>query len=325
MKQSLHSSSWKCLFVAVTLCIASSAYSQEDERNNTEAGITVGPMVFLGDLGGHAGKGTTFIKDYNMNTTKLAIGGFYAAYPVQWLGFRLSLNYGSIEGNDQDIKPKGGDEETRLARNLNFQSKILEGTVMAEFYPTVFLEEDPDDVTARLRPYGVLGLGVFHFNPQGSYRNPVTGEQVWVDLAPLHTEGQGFPEYPDRKPYKLTQLNIPMGVGIKYFLSDNVNLSFEIVHRKTFTDYIDDVSTRFVDPALFYKYLSPTQAPIAAAMSNKSPLAGVAGSGYNTNNKRGDATQNDAYFTAQFKLGIRIGGRTSDRWRNSTHCPLLRF
>ena len=85
------------------------------------------------------------------------------------------------------------------------------------------------------------------------------------------------------------------------------------------------MSTRFVDPALFYKYLSPTQAPIAAAMSNKSPLAGVAGSGYNTNNKRGDATQNDAYFTAQFKLGIRIGGRTSDRWRNSTHCPLLRF
>jgi len=194
---------------------------------------------------------------------------------------------------------------------------------MAEVYPTVFLEEEPDDVTARLRPYGVIGLGLFHFNPQGSYRNQY-GDVSWVDLQPLHTEGQGFPEYPDRKPYKLTQMNIPIGVGIKYFLSENLNLSFEIVHRKTFTDYIDDVSTRYVDPTLFAKYLSPSQAAIAVAMSNKS-AQGYNTPGYGTNAKRGDPTQNDAYFTAQFRLGIRIGGRSETRWRNSTHCPLLRF
>lgn len=326
MKQRVHSLSWKCFFVlAVTLCLYSSSYAQEDEQKTTEMGLTVGPMVFLGDLGGHAGKGTTFIKDYNMNTTKLAFGVYGAVYPAPWLGFRLSLNYGSIEGSDNTITPKGGDEVTRLNRNLDFQSKIIEGTLMAEFYPTVFLEDDPDDVAGRLRPYGVLGLGMFHFNPQGSYHDPATGDTYWVDLQPLHTEGQGFPEYPDRKVYKLTQMNIPMGVGIKYFLSDNVNLSFEIIHRKTFTDYIDDVSTAYVDPSLFYKYLSPSQAPIAAAMANKSPLNGTAGSGYNPGNKRGDPTQNDAYFTAQFKLGIRLGGGKAQRWRNSTHCPLIRF
>ncbi|HMI61194.1 MAG TPA: hypothetical protein VK518_09805 [Puia sp.] len=324
MKQSLHSLSWKCLFVlAATLCLSSSIYSQEEARNNTEIGLTLGPMVFLGDLGGHAGKGTTFIKDYNMTTTKLAVGAYVAAYPMQWLGFRLSLNYGAIEGADNEIKPKGGDEESRLARNLDFRSNILEGTVMAEFYPTVFLEEDPEDITARLRPYGVLGLGFFHFKPQGSYKAP-NGDTYWVDLQPLHTEGQGFPEYPDRKNYKLTQLNIPMGVGIKYFISENVNVAFEIIHRKTFTDYIDDVSTKYVDPSLFYKYLSATQAPIAAAMANKTPVAQQA-QGYRPGNKRGDPNQNDAYFTAQFKLGIRLGGNSSSRWRNSTHCPLLRF
>jgi hypothetical protein len=281
-------------------------------------------MVFLGDLGGHAGKGTTFIKDYNMNTTKLAFGAYFTAYPAQWLGFRFSLNYGSLEGSDQTIKPKGGDEETRLARNLDFQSKIIEGTVMAEVYPTVFLEDEPDDVTARIRPYGVIGLGLFHFNPQGSYHDPNTGDTYWVNLQQLHTEGEGFAEYPDRKNYKLTQLNIPIGVGVKYFLSENLNISFEIVHRKTFTDYIDDVSTKYIDPSLFYKYLSPQLAPIAVAMSNKA-AQGYSTPGYGVKSKRGDPTQNDAYFTAQFKLGIRIGGRTSDRWRNSTHCPLLRF
>ncbi|HEY6899078.1 MAG TPA: hypothetical protein VI233_00485 [Puia sp.] len=286
-------------------------------------GFTVGPMVFLGDLGGHAGKGTTFIKDYNMATTKLAFGAYIAAYPMQWLGFRGSLTYSSIEGADNEIKPKGGFETARYNRNLDFRSKILEGTVMAEFYPTVFLEEDPEDVTARLRPYGLLGLGFFHFNPQGSYKSP-NGDTYWVDLAPLHTEGQGFPEYPDRKPYKLTQLNIPIGVGIKYFISENLNVSFEIVHRKTFTDYIDDVSTKYVDPSLFYAHLSATQAPIAAAMANKT-AANIQPLGYRPGNKRGDPSQNDAYFTAQFKIGFRLGGSSASRWRNSTHCPLLRF
>jgi hypothetical protein len=325
MKQSVHSLSWKCLFVlAVTLCLYSTGYSQEDEKNTTELGLTVGPMVFLGDLGGHAGKGTTFIKDYNMNTTKLAIGGYYAAYPAPFLGFRFSFNYGNIEGSDADIKADGGDEVSRLGRNLDFRSTILEGTVMGEFYPTVFLEDDPDDMQGRLRPYGVLGLGLFHFNPQGSYHDPATGDTYWVDLRPLHTEGEGFAEYPDRKEYSLTQLNIPMGVGIKYFLSDNVNISFEIIHRKTFTDYIDDVSTKYIDPSLFYKYLSPTLAPIAAAMSNKS-VGGYSNPDYTTGSKRGDASQNDAYFTAQFKLGIRLGGGKAERWRNSTHCPLIRF
>ena len=314
----------KCLFLLVmTLSLDLSSYCQDELKNTTEAGFTIGPMVFLGDLGGHVGKGTTFIKDYNMNQTKIAIGAFLTAYPAQWLGFRFSLNYGKVEGNDGDISSKGGWEEARKVRNLNFRSKILEGSVMAEFYPTVFLEEDPEDVTARLRPYGVIGLGAFHFNPQGSYRNQY-GDQVWVDLKPLHTEGEGWAEYPDRKNYSLTQLNIPIGAGIKYFFSESLNVSFEIIHRKTFTDYIDDVSTRYVDPTLFDKYLSPSQAAIAKAISNKSAQ------GYNTPNygkdmKRGDPNQKDAYFTAQFKIAFRINGGSEQRWRNSTHCPLLRF
>lgn len=325
MKQSLHSLLWKCLFLlVVTLSMHFPSYSQDELKNTTEAGFTVGPMVFLGDLGGHAGRGTTFIKDYNMGTTKLAFGAYATVYPAPWLGFRLSLNYGSIAGDDAIIKGKGGDEETRLARNLDFRSKILEGTLMAEFYPTVFLEEDAEDVAGRLRPYGVIGLGVFHFNPQGSYKD-ANGDITWVDLKPLHTEGEGFPEYPARKNYSLTQLNIPMGVGIKYYFSENVNVSFEIIHRKTFTDYIDDVSTTFIDPSLFDKYLSPAQAKIAKYMANKSPLRNTPGAGYQPGNKRGDPKQNDAYFTAGFKIGFRINGGSAERWRNSTHCPLLRF
>jgi hypothetical protein len=91
-----------------------------------------------------------------------------------------------------------------------------------------------------------------------------------------------------------------------------------------FTDYLDDVSTTYVDPTLFATHLPAAQAAQALAISNKS-AQGYSTAGYQSSDKRGTSTNNDAYFTAGFKLGIRIGGGSSERWRNSTHCPLLRF
>jgi len=197
---------------------------------------------------------------------------------------------------------------------------ILEGTAMVEFYPTVFLEDDPEDVAGRLRPYGVLGLGFYHFNPQGSLEQG--GNEVWYDLRPLHTEGEGW--IPGKKEYSLTQLNIPMGGGIKYFFSEDVNVSFEIIYRKLFTDYLDDVSSTYIDPTLFSQHLDPTTAALAVKLSNKA-ANGYNTPGYEPGDKRGTPSNNDAYFTMGFKLGIRLGGGRSERWRNSTHCPLLRF
>jgi hypothetical protein len=326
MKQGLHSLLWKCFFLAtLLLALNFTSYSQLSSGTYYEAGITVGPMGYLGDLGGNFGKGTTFVKDYNIPETHLSYGAYITAHPAEWFGIRLALNLGNVSGDDAKTTGKGGEEETRRNRNLDFKSHITEGFLAAEIYPTVFLENDPTDIRGRLRPYGIIGVGVFHFNPQGLYTDSATGAQSWVYLRPLHTEGEGFAEYPNRKEYSLTQLNIPMGVGIKYYLNENVNISFEIVHRKLFTDYLDDVSTTFIDPNLFYKYLSPAQATIAVEMSNKSPLRNVPGSGYQPGDKRGDPSQNDSYFTTSFKIGIRLGSGSDRQWRNSTRCPVLRF
>jgi len=325
MKQRLHSLLRKCFVILVTfLTFHFTSYSQLAVGNYFEAGLSVGPMVFMGDLGGHFGRGTTFLKDYNMKATKLSYGAYLTAHPSELIGFRLGLTYGQIEGDDAYITPKGGLETARKNRNLDFRSQIVEGYIGAEIYPTVLLEDDPTSLTGRLRPYGVIGVGVFHFNPQGTYIDPNTGATTWVYLRPLHTEGEGFPEYPDRKMYSLTQINIPMGVGLKYYVNESLNISFELLYRKTFTDYIDDVSTTYIDPSLFDKYLSPGDALIAKAIYNKSPLrSNTPGADYAPGAKRGDPTQKDAYFTAAFKVGFRFGeGR---EWRNSTHCPLLRF
>jgi hypothetical protein len=319
MKQNLRSSVWRCY--AVTLLFLSSYFTslaQTESSSFFEAGITIGPSNFLGDLGGHMGKGTTFLKDNNIPLTKLMLGAFLTYQPNEWLGFRLSGNYGRLEGDDAIIKGKGGMEETRKIRNSNFRSKLYEGTLMLELYPTVFFEYDETDIYHKLRPYGVIGVGVFNFNPQGT--DPLNGQ--WVNLKQLHTEGQGFAEFPERKDYKLTQMNIPMGVGLKYFLSESVNLSLEIIHRKTFTDYIDDVSTTYVDPQLFYYYMPIAQAQLAERMANKTGLQAGSTTVYYPGDKRGTATNNDSYYSVQFKLGFKLGSNRDNRWRNSTSCPI---
>ena len=57
-----------------------------------------------------------------------------------------------------------------------------------------------------------IGIGAFHFNPERRiYFRRVT--KTWVELKPFRLEGQGMAEYPDRKPYNLTQMMIPMGGG----------------------------------------------------------------------------------------------------------------
>ncbi len=319
MKQKLHSFVWKC-FVASLLILSGylPSYSQYSENTSFfEAGITVGPSNFLGDLGGNYGKGTTFLKDNNIQMTKLMFGAYLSYHPSEWLGFRLAGNIGSIEGDDAIIKGKGGLEEARSRRNSNFKSKIQEVILVAEIYPSVFFEYEPGDTYHKIRPYGIIGVGGFHFNPQGT--DPTTGNLV--NLKPLHTEGQGFSQYPDRKEYKLTQLNIPMGVGVKYFASETVSLSLEVIHRKTFTDYIDDVSRDYIDPSLFYNNLPLAQAQMAERLANKSGNGNTAGQFF-PGQKRGTPTNNDAYFSVGFKLGFRLNTNSDKRWRNSTRCPV---
>ncbi len=304
----------KCTLLLLTLFLSIRSYGQSDARI-VEAGFTLAPSNLLGDLGGNSGKGKPFLKDNNFSMTRLMAGAHISYHPAEWYALRLSVNYGSIAGDDGVITGKGGLEEARRVRNLDFRSKIAEAYVAGEFYPTTFFEDDPSQRTHKFRPYGVAGIGVFHFNPQG--KDPATGK--WVNLKDLHTEGQGFPELPNRKNYSLTQVNIPIGIGVKYFLNERVSLGFEVLSRKTFTDYIDDVSTTYIDNNLFYKNLPLNVAVVANRMYDKS----VSAANRNAGEKRGTSSHNDSYYSAGFKLNIALGEIGSSF--ASMRCPKLRL
>ena len=145
------------------------------------------------------------------------------------LAVRTGLVQASVEGNDKTNDP------LLQFRNLSFQSKITEGSLLLEY-------TFADLQNKRLSPYLFAGLALYHFNP---YAFDTLGNKVY--LKPLSTEGQGLSQYPDRKPYKLTQFAIPFGGGIKFRVNYNTVIGYEIGLRKLFTDHLDDVSATYVD------------------------------------------------------------------------------
>jgi hypothetical protein len=332
MKNRLRYFTGRCIAVLLLLTVLSTpSHSQAlifgNEKFKVETGLVFGPSFFLGDMGGNIGKGSRFVKDLNFELTKLMKGAFITVYPNDWIGLRLNAHYTYLEGTDNIINTKGVDELWRKQRNLDFRSDVWELQLGAEIYPIMFFKRNDEDYQPRLRPYGFLGGGIFKFNPQGSLTD-ANGKVTWHDLHPLRTEGQGMKEYPNKKEYSLTQFNIPMGLGLKYFVSDRVNFSTEVLYRKSFTDYIDDVSTTYIDPNYFANYMSAGQASIARQIHDKTigiVLPGI--TRYQPGDQRGNPKQDDAYFTLVFKFGVRLGPIYESRYaRNAarqTRCPAL--
>ncbi len=326
MKSTIPNLVGKTLLVVLCTFLYTKSFSQHlmfgGDKLKIEAGLNFGPTFFLGDLGGHAGYGTKFIKDVNLPLTKLMKGAFVSVYPNDWLGIRVAGQYTYVEGRDDIINTKGVNELWRKQRNLDFKSNMWEAYTAVEIYPTMLFKKY-DDYDPLIKPYVFLGVGVFHFDPMGSLTD-ANGNTTWYKLQPLHTEGEGFPQYPDRKPYKLTQVNIPLGGGLKIRLSDRVNTGLELLYRKTFTDYLDDVSTKYIDPNYFYTNLSPADAAIAAKIADKT--VGIVTPGVNRyppGTQRGNSNNMDAYFSFLVKLGVRFGYSSSEERRSArqTRCP----
>lgn len=304
------------VLIAVLFFTSFSAYSQSATYDKVEAGVGLGPLFFLGDLGGNLGRGTTFVKDINFPVTNISKGFFLNVAPAEWIGLRFAFNTGKLEGADSLINEKGGLEAYRKVRNLHFRSPLTEAYGAVEIYPTVFFEQY-EGLAKKFRPYGLIGIGVFKFKPQALYYSP-NGTTRWVDLQPLRTEGEGMQEYPQRLQYSLTQLEIPMGFGAKYYLSNRVFVGFEILHRKTFTDYIDDVSTDYINPDSFDRYLTPENAAVAKQVYYR---------GYSSTSRpdngeqRGQPKHNDGFFSSLVRLGWRLPHEASWPTHEQMRCP----
>jgi hypothetical protein len=273
-----------------------------------ELGGSFGAMNCLTDIGGKRGLGKKGTKDLNMGNTTTNGSVYLSATWRDAIALRLEGTFGNVQAHDSILKDVAATTNGRYERNLHFRSKITEVSLIAEFHPLfIFINWPSYDVDPpRISPYIAAGAGIFSFNPQAKNRN---GQ--WVDLQPLSLEGQGFPQYPNRKPYKLTQTNFIVGMGIRYELSPTFNLRAEFLHRILKTDYLDDVSTRYIDNQYFAANgFSGNQLRDALDLASNDRLnpGGPTGKFRKTEGGiRGDPTNNDSYFTFNIKLGISIG------------------
>lgn len=267
-----------------------------------ELGVHAGAMNCLTDLGGTKGEGKGFVKDLNLPYTKFTAGASAALLHRSTLGARLEFNAGTISASDAILK---GDESVaryRYRRNLHFRSKIREIMLIGEWHPMpLFSSPAHKGSPSVLSPYLLAGVGWFHFNPQ----TLLSG--AWIDLQPLRTEGQGFPEYPGRRPYRRSRLHVPTGVGIRYEASANMSFRLEFLHRFTGTDYLDDVSTTYIQPALFSKYLSSQNAELAQQLNNRHLDLNPGNSKSFNGAIRGSNKRNDTYFSVVLKISVILG------------------
>ena len=293
-----------CLLVGQLLCCTLqgqyyfSANNRPEPDLMWEAGIAAGAMNCLTDIGGNYGTGKKFITDINLNQTQPCGSLFVSATWQSTYALRLSATTGHLKGSDAVLENSTGAARNRYLRNLHFRTGIFELAVTAECHllPILF----PNRGLPVLSPYLLGGIGFFHYNPQALLNTR------WIDLRPLHTEGQTFKEYPQRNEYSTISWCIPAGGGIKYDVSRLVNCRIELVYRFTGTDYLDDVSEQYINPALYAKYLSPAATVMAIALADRS--AELAGGIQNKQNSiRGNPANKDAWFSCTFAVSIALG------------------
>ena len=266
-----------------------------------EFGGSIGAMNCLTDIGGRKGIGKKFIKDLNFGKTQ-ACGSFYIAANYKYaFAVRAEVTIGKIAADDKVLESVKSTTFGRYERNLNFRSSISEFMLAGEFHPLfIFMPKDDDEWTPPMfSPYLLAGVGLFHFNPQANLNGK------WVDLQPLNTEGQGFSKYPDRTPYKLNQISIPLGIGVRYELGSMFFVRGEFVYRKTSTDYLDDVSTDYVDPQIYDTYPSAkrnTALLLYARQKELDPTYVVT-----EGDQRGNPKNNDSYMSFNLKIGYILG------------------
>lgn len=247
-----------------------------------------------------AGGGMNYLGDLNDQSTFGEVHPGFGAGVRCRLDNRWSVRFGGAYGT------VSASEDWLAMRNLSFRSRIVEGSLLAEFN---FRPYGPGATESQWTPYIFGGVAVFHFGPEALY-TAADGTTSWVALQPLCTEGQGTRAYPDRRSYPLTQLAMPFGVGVRWRLGKNFSVTAEYGFRKTWTDYLDDVSTTYVGADL----LSAEYGAVSAALADRSATPNAVGI------KRGDDSLDDWYSYFNLSLGVNLnmlfGWMRSKRCRN---------
>lgn len=281
-------------------------------------GGSVGIMNYFGDLNPLAQYVST-----DLRKTRPTISVNVARKLGPRWSVRLEGRWGRITANDfQAADPDDERHRYRYIRNTHFRNDVFELGIMATYdlRPSRFVYYKRMNYT----PYLLIGIAGFYHNPKAKtpvdYEGP-EGAGQWVALRPLKTEGQGITRSVSSrggeagelysKPYSLFQPAIPLGAGVRFKLTDRMDLSFEVVYRMLFTDFLDDVSGNYANPADLQREVGE----LSPLMANRSYEAIEARTGQSREAERNRLIEevNPTYTDAIGNLSIAGYGADGDK------------
>lgn len=242
-----------------------------------ELGIMTGGSNYQGDLQSKA---------IEPSEIHAAFGAFARYNFNKHFAVRLQGMYTTLSGSDANHRATN----PLRARNLSFQSSVIEASLTAEV--NVFGFDVNDQKGSSIFVFG--GVGAFKFNPRAELLG------IMYDLQPLGTEGQNQ----STSNYGLISATFPVGIGAKIAVSQRINFSLEYGLRFTLTDYIDDVSTLYPD----LNIMSGID-PVAASLSYRSPEIDPSVNANPFGEARGDANSMDKYMILGITLSYNLASR----------------
>ncbi|GGF16229.1 DUF6089 family protein [Hymenobacter cavernae] len=228
------------LLLAVTL-VATEANAQQftKRKQYNSVGVTLNAMNYFGDI-----VPKPSFASFRVAASRPNIGVNVTRRFAPRLSARASFAYGRITGDDYKAADQNDpDAKYRYHRNMSFRNDILELSAVGIFD----LIENRNNYLKRpdFVPYVFAGIAVFHHAPKGLVGTGANAgsdtqgltQGSYIDLQPLQTEGVS---------YSKTQVSIPFGGGVRYKLNKSFDIGLELGWRKTFTDYLDDVSKNYI-------------------------------------------------------------------------------
>lgn len=276
-----------CLFLVSPTWVFSQFYFYDDNYLDPaillEAGFGAGAMSCKTDLG----------KKAFLPPLKEVQGAVTFIARMQWhrgLALKCSYTAGRVSASDSLIKVRRKGDLERKKRNLHFFSAIREVACSIEWFPYPGLTEHH-----LTQPYIAIGAGYFQFSPKGE----IKGQRI--ELASLSTEGS------ITQPYKLQQFNIIAGIGVRFEWNARISSTLAFEHRFLFTDHLDDVSGRFIDPARQGSQLQETgEKWLKEWYKLSDPLVSKPG------DIRGNPSKKDSYSTLMLTVALALNRKRLD-------------
>jgi hypothetical protein len=271
----------KALLLITGIFFSNFTFSQTYKTTNWGINAFIGASNMMGDLGGSNFVGSRGIFDFDIRATRLA-GGVGVSLIHGGISVGTNVTFTHLAGNDVYST-----QDFQVERNLSVRTDLVEANLLLEWRPF-------SRTKSFNRFYLFGGIGGMYYQPKAKYNDE------WYKLRTLGTEGQYASG--GSGPYSELDIVIPYGLGYKFRLTPASSLILDFGFRKTFTDYLDDVSTVYADPAT----LTSDNGAIAAILADRSENGMAIGA------ERGNPDKTDMYFITTIKFEYILGGVSGD-------------